>query len=458
MARTLGRLGQVAQDAHLVLHSRSPRERNGALNRAIGALKYLQGNLDACPQPERAVVEKIVNQWLDLALGVATDVGTLEAREPIASPYIVGAPVPADRLVGRESVYEQIRSAWVKTGQRDSLVVYGHRRMGKTSVMKNLLDFCPMGEDTGLAFLNLQTVDWSEPLPDLCQAIAFELWRAAGSDRPEPQPDAFASNPLAALRTFLAGLNAAPPQRRFILVLDEYELLDERLPPEAGTRFVELLRGLTQQYPWLVIALVGLHSLKERSASFYQAIFAWRPVRIGFLDVGGLADCLEVQDDAFPLAYDPEAVAAVHRLTGGQPFLVQLLGDGLVQGFNRRLREEIRPPASRFTAADVAALTETGDLFTQGAAYFLGIWGQAGVGAPGQQGVLRALAPSADGLDAAGLAQASGLGEADLAAALRALVDHDVLAHRGGRWGFTVELMRRWVAAGQMDLEPGAPA
>jgi len=453
LAEVFGRLGRCAREAHLVLYSRSPRERSGALNRVIGGLTDLQGNLDDCPQPERVVVERVVRQWLDLALGVASDVGNLEAREPVASPYIVGAPVPADRLVGREPVYDQLRSAWVKPGQRDSLVVYGHRRMGKTSVMRNLLAFCPLGAETGLAFLNLQTVDWSDALADLCQAIAFELWRCAGTDR--PAPEAFASNPLAALRSFLAGLNAGPQERRFILVLDEYELLDERLPPEAGTRFVELLRGLTQQYPWLVIALVGLHSLKERSASFYQAIFAWRPVRIGFLDAGGVADCLEVQDDAFPLAYDLEAVAEVHRLTGGQPFLVQLLGDGLVQGFNRRLREEIRPPASRFSAADLAALTATGELFTQGAAYFLGIWGQAGTGAPGQQAVLRALAPAEQGLDAARLADAVGQGEVELTAALKALVEHDVLVQRDGRWVFSVELMRRWVAAGLVDVEPG---
>jgi hypothetical protein len=39
-----------------------------------------------------------------------------------------------------------------------------------------------------------------------------------------------------------------------------------------------------------------------------------------------------------------EAVRRVYDLTGGQPFLVQLFGDSLVQRFNRYLHQEIPSP------------------------------------------------------------------------------------------------------------------
>jgi hypothetical protein len=454
VAAVLKLLGAIAWDARLVLHSRSPRERNSALNRVIGGLRALQQDAAACPQPERVVVGRIVWGWLDLALGVASDVGSIGTRLPVSSPYITGAPVPAERLVGREAVFDQLRAAWDKPGQRDSLVVYGHRRMGKTSVLRNLLAFCDFGAATGLAFLNLQTVDWSEPLADLCRAIAFTLWSASPGGRPEPDPRAFDQAPLDALRRFLAGWHAQTPSHRAILVLDEYELLDEQLPPADAARFIALLRGLTQQYPWLVVALVGLHVLKERSASFYQAIYAWRPVRVSFLDAGGVADLLQVDSDVFPLAYSPEVLAEIHRITGGQPFLVQLVGDGLVQGFNRRLREDLHPPAATLDLPDLEALVAGDALFEQGTVYFRGIWEQAATG--GQQAVLRALAPHPEGLDEAALGAACGLtgpglAESALAAALGALIDHDVLAAGSGRYAFTVELMRRWVADGRMD-------
>jgi hypothetical protein len=432
------------------------RERNSALNRASGALKGLQRDLGTCPEPERIVVEQIFSLWLDLVLDVAGEVGNLAAREPVASPYIVGAPVPAERLVGREEVFEQIRAAWAKQGQRDSLVVYGHRRMGKTSVMRNVLslrDFRgDFGADTGLAYLNLQTVDWSLPLSDLCHAITFALWRAAPNTCQEPQPEQFEQHPLAALRSFLARLGRTEPQRRYILVLDEYELLDEQLPGEEATRFVTLLRGLTQQYTWVVVALVGLHALKERSASFYEAIYAWRPVRISFLDADEVADVLQVENDAFPLSYRPEALGRIHWLTGGQPFLVQLMGDCLVQGFIRRLRAQIHPPSSTLSEDNVESVVASGSLYELGAVYFRGIWEQAAEQPAGQHPVLRALAPHAGGLDRVRLEEDTGLSAADLDSALQSLLNHDVLITEQDRYRYSVELMRLWVASSGMDI------
>lgn len=64
-------------------------------------------------------------------------------------------------------------------------------------------------------------------------------------------------------------------------------------------------------------------------------------------------------------------------MTGGQPFLVQLLGDGLVQRFNRQLRQQLDPPSPTFTATDVDAVVDEPQFYQQGDAYFRGIWSQA---------------------------------------------------------------------------------
>jgi hypothetical protein len=255
------------------------------------------------------------------------------------------------------------------------------------------------------------------------------------------------ASPLAELRDFFERLHEADQRRRYILVLDEYELLDQYLTPAQASAFVALLRGLTQQYPWLVVALVGLHRLNERSASLYEPIYAWRSVRVSFLDANGVADVLQVDADEFPLAFSPECLASIHRLTAGQPFLVQLLGDRLVDRFNQRLREEVHPPPATFSAQNVAAVVAAPSLYTQGAGYFRGIWTQAAEGRAGQHAVLRALAPHPEGLPAAELADA-GLDEA-----IGALIDHDVVLRSGERYRFTVELMRRWVAGGWMERD-----
>lgn len=441
-------LGRIADEIAVVQRSRSPRQRNSALNRASGTLNALSMRLSGCPPPEREIFEEIARQWLKAALDSATAVGTLEVREPVASPYVVGAPVPAARLVGREDLFAQIAAAWAKPGQRDSLIIYGHRRMGKSSIVRNLPHFCRLGDDTVLAVLNLQSVDWSDGLADLCYAIAFQLWTADPEATDEPRPDEYDAHPLPALRRLLDSLGRSDRQRRYVLVLDEYELLDQKLPPQAARDFIALLRGLTQQYPWLAMALVGLHTLQERSANYYEAIYTWRPIRVGLMDDDGVADVLQVEDDSFPLEYSPEAVARAHALTGGQPFLVQLLGDSLVQRFNEKLRQQLDPPPPTFSVEDVDAVTAAPRFYEQGDVYFTGIWAQADEDPPGQQALLKTLAEHAEGLDQAALCSASGLAPESCSAALDALQRHDVVVCADhGVCRYTVELMRRWVAA-----------
>ena len=139
------------------------------------------------------------------------------------------------------------------------------------------------------------------------------------------------------------------------------------------------------------MALVGLHTLQERTASFYQAIYAWRGIRVGLMDRDSFADLLQVEHEDFPLEYSPEAVERAYVLTGGQPFLGQLLGDSLVRRFNGRLRQELERPSPTFSVEDVDAVVAEAQFYRDGNAYFDGIWAQAGEAPAGQHAVLTAL-------------------------------------------------------------------
>jgi len=139
-------------------------------------------------------------------------------------------------------------------------------------------------------------------------------------------------------------------------------------------------------------------------------------------------------------------------VTGGQPFLVQLLGDSLVQRFNQQLRQQLDPPLPTFAVADVDAVVDDPQLYQQGDAYFRGIWAQAGEAPPGQHALLQVLAHHAHGLDQTTLQQRSGLTPATCGAALAALIRHDVIVCQEGICRYTVELMRRWVASGAATI------
>ncbi len=450
-------LALIVQDVALVHNSRSARQRSSALARALAALNDPPSELRECPPPEGPLIEQIRAQWLQTVLDNAGAVTAVEQREPVPSPYIVGAIVPANRLVGRDDIFSQIKGMWVKPGHLDSLVMYGHRRMGKSSIVRGLQEKCDFGDHTGLVVLNLQTVDWTQDLSDLCYAIALALWGALPTPLVEPQPEDYEQHALRGLRDLLIRFSRMPGDNRYILILDEYELLDQKLSEAEANEFVAALRGFTQDFPWLVIGLVGLHTLQERSADFYQAIYAWRPLKIGLMGREGVSDLLQVPDDMFPLEYSPEALDLAYTLTGGQPFLVELLGDRLVQHFNEQLRVQLEAPPPTFTAADVTTVVDVPQFYEQGNAYFRGIWEQAGETPLGQQAILRALAMSAQGMPPTVLQQAAGLPPSAFPAALKALCDHDVVICADSGCRYTVELMRRWLVQQTPALaEPGS--
>jgi hypothetical protein len=132
---------------------------------------------------------------------------------------------------------------------------------------------------------------------------------------------------------------------------------------------------------------------------------------------------------------------------------VQLLGDSLVQRFNRQLRQQLDSPSPTFASADVDAVVADPQFYQQGDAYFRGIWAQAGEAPPGQHVLLQVLAPYDNGLAQTTLQQRSGLDPATCSAALAALSRHDVIVCQEGMCRYSVELMRRWVASGAATTE-----
>src|SRR4030095_11613776 len=64
---------------------------------------------------------------------------TIEQRQEIESPYIVGVPLTAqqDIFVGRVDISAQIERLLLSR-QCPPLLLYGQRRMGKTSLLNNL--------------------------------------------------------------------------------------------------------------------------------------------------------------------------------------------------------------------------------------------------------------------------------------------------------------------------------
>ncbi|MEM8640465.1 MAG: AAA-like domain-containing protein [Cyanobacteria bacterium P01_G01_bin.54] len=433
---------RVTQDAQLIHQSRSKATQAQALARAQGELQQILDNQDQLPQAEGGLIIDIATTWRDALLSIASEIGNIEILEPVTNPYTIGDPVEGNRFVGREDLLRELESLWLGAENLPSVLVYGHRRMGKTSILRNLTG----GADLKLIYVNLQLLgSVTQGLSEVLLAIADDI--AQHLDISAPADEAFLNCPQRTFERYLRDVLSQLDCRALIIALDEFEIIEDLIEKgQLSPDFMGYLRGLIQMDKRLAFALAGLHTLEEMTRDYFEPFFgSTYGIPVSFLTEAASRQILENPSNDFPLEYDPNAVDEIYRLTHGQPYLVQLIGFQLVRRFNEQVFETGRERDPRLTVADVAAVTDISqaDLFRNGRYYFEGVWNQAAQGAPGQQAILQTLAPHLDGLTVAELqAQLPHLG--NLAAALGTLERHDAIQRVADRYCITVELFRRW--------------
>ncbi|MGB3518194.1 MAG: hypothetical protein WBA43_17175, partial [Elainellaceae cyanobacterium] len=212
------------------------------------------------------------------------------------------------------------------------------------------------------------------------------------------------------------------------------------------TSFWDYLRGLVQDSPKVGFALAGLHSLEEMSSDYSKPFFASLiNIKVDFFKPATVQTLLPNPGGDFPLDYDYEALDRIYALTAGQPYLTQLLGFQLVRRYNDQVFEQRQKREAKFTVSDVQAVVERPEFFAQGKPYFTGVWAQARHDVPGQQTLLKTLAPHPEGLELDDLQHGSELDQTTFAAALGTLENHDVVRVTNGTAKIIVEVFRRWV-------------
>jgi len=459
----LDRLGHVGAEIATYRDATSRVNQLAALARATAALDDLDEYIVAeVMAPEQYILRRIIRQWRRLVSEAGGEVGRAEEAGPVANPYVVANPVTGDIFVGRQDILRRLEELWSGEGQKPSVVLYGHRRMGKSSILHNL--GARFGARTVVVDFNMQRVGLVASTGELLYNLALALYdglpRAAERGLEEPDEELFtAHNPYTAFDRFLKRLDRVRARRRFIVTVDEFELIEQMIvEDQLEPHLLDFWRGLIQTYPWFVMAFAGLHTLQEMTRDYWHPLYgSVTAIPVSFLSHKAAWRLITQPTPDFPLDYDADAVEHIISLTYGQPYLVQLIGHGLVTRFNRQIFEEGSKRERRFTLADVEAVISAPEFYRDGNAYFTGVWMQAETSEPpGQTAVLRALARLEGGMSAEEIARRAGLVVKEVEAALKTLVRHDVVMEEDGRWRFTVELMRRWIAEMHAEESPCA--
>ena len=424
--------------------------------------------------PLGLIFTRVITHWGDVLVRAGEQIRAARASGPVANPYVIGNPVLGALFVGREGTMRRLEELWGAAAQCPSVVLYGHRRMGKTSILQNLKDLKIPGRPIIVHF-NMQAIGWVHSTGEFLYGLALRLYDAAIAKGLSPltepeEPDFMNGRHYLAFSRYLDKIDRVRDGHRFFIAVDEFEAIEHQI--DEGRLSADLLgacRATFQQHPWFVMVFAGLHRLEELRADYWNPLFgSVTAIEVDFLSPLAARKLITSPSPDFPIDYDKDAIDSIIALTHGQPYLIQLICHSLVSRYNQQVAESanLLPPPRRFSRADVDAVVGAPALFLDGTAYFRGVWSQAEQGPPpGQTAVLRALAPAAAGLPLSVLVTATGLDEAVLAAALRTLERHAVVspfpdddgapegAPEGAkdgapdRYAITVELMRRWVAA-----------
>lgn len=317
-------------------------------------------------------------------------------REIGTSPYIVGSPIDRkEMLFGREGAIEEIRRQLRVDSRANVVLLEGNRRTGKTSILKRLQDpevlpdwitvNCSLqgGEGhaskTGLPTrevfrLMARDLGWA------AHAAGIRVW-LPDSDAPDPDKPfkvalvgalhrAFAGDrPFETFELFLQTVIEAARPRRILLMLDEFDKLQEGIDSEVTSPQVpENIRYLLHSYPELSAILAGSRRIKRIREEYWSALFGFgHRVPVSGLQLED-ARLLVTRPVDGRLVYVPEARDLVVQLCARQPFLIQSLCNRIFESAARSTRRTV-------TVDDVNTAAEA---MTDDNEHFRTLWGYAG--------------------------------------------------------------------------------
>lgn len=263
----------------------------------------------------------------------------------IDNPYVVGKPLNAaseSLYVGREDLFMWIEENLLGKTQPHTLILYGQRRMGKTSTLYQLMNgrrgkTIREYPDYPIypVYIDLQRLA-SCDTPEFFERLSHQIARYLATRHIQvPQPDAWALNGRNYLifDDFLDRVERALPNKGLlVLIIDELEQLQASVAHGRLTRDIfPYLRSLMQHRAHLTFILAGTnHLMEEGWNEIFHVGLSREIVSLTRSETEKL-----IREPVSPLIhYEDVAVDQIWLATRGHPYFTQLICHQLVSSAN----------------------------------------------------------------------------------------------------------------------------
>lgn len=362
------------------------------------------------------------------------------------NPYIAGRALhQRSGFFGRDDILRLVETD-LRAPDRNVIVLFGQRRIGKTSILLQLEQALPNPPFVAVHFdlMDRARQPLGQVLHDIAATLADEL------DIEIAGPEAFDNEGHYFQQQFLPELyRQLGPECRAVLLFDEFDVLDvaaeERLPDTAAARaFFPYLRQLMEEPELGFVFVVGRRA-EDLSIDVKATFKAARYKRVSVLSLTDTQALIRLAEQQGSLQFAAGAVERIMALTAGHPYLTQLFCQILWDNAHASRPNTTPTIEPTMVEATVPQVLEAGQHA------FEWIWDGL---PPAERLIFAAIAEATD--------EASLIAEYDLIAMLqdrgirilvrelelapRTLVDWEMLRTVEGGYAFAVELLRRWVA------------
>lgn len=410
-------------------------------------------------EPYAARFQVIVRNWQQIVADQADRVKEeAELQKKIKNPYRPALPLEEEHrniFASRDDVVARIEQLLLDP-RRPPLLLYGQRRMGKTSLLKNLGRLL-RSKMTAVPMLVDGQALKAGNLSALLAEFSSEMRRSAQEARPIILPEIdratlqSSDSPLLELKHWFEQIEISLREQGYtigLLMLDELEFIKdgEDKGRFKAIDFLDLLRNTIQHRPFFKLLFAASHGLREFDQWASQLINT-QVIKISYLTESEARRLIERPEDNFPLHYEPATTQRILDLTRGHPHLVQALCYELVSLKNSQedLKRRRHVSVEDIEAAAVKALGSNYFFFSHIEHKEIDLTGRK---------LLKFMAAQGEGavvgLDF--LAQQIANPQEDLVPALDLLGQRDLIEAVNGGYRFEVEMIRRWFAPARSKL------
>ncbi len=154
----------------------------------------------------------------------------------IPNPYSTGTPTQESHMFyGREADIEFLKDNLTRTAAKTVIILYGQRRSGKTTLLLHLVN-APVLDAHIPVLIDMQRVSYGITASKFLYTIASSIFQALkkkGIIVRQPESKDFATDPTFAFDTFLDDVEANLNEQRIILLIDEFEVLEEQVAKKS---------------------------------------------------------------------------------------------------------------------------------------------------------------------------------------------------------------------------------